>query len=98
MTRHSLKDMQRRAFLRRAYALGMAGAAAPLDATVLTAESPVLRLEDLAMQVTFSGMVPGYIALYQVNAVVPSLPHSKLYSGCTLTIAGQTTEWQYPSF
>ena len=30
MTRHSLKDMQRRAFLRRAYALGMAGAAAPL--------------------------------------------------------------------
>jgi uncharacterized protein (TIGR03437 family) len=73
------------------------GAAAPGDPLAMSTAVAQITLGTYAMATTFSGLVPGYIALYQVNAVVPSnLPLSSSYTGCTLTISGQSAGWQFP--
>ena len=73
------------------------GAAAPSDPLVLTAATPQMTLGDEPMAILFSGLVPGFIALYQVNAAVPNdLPEDPTYTGCTLTINGQSATWHYP--
>jgi uncharacterized protein (TIGR03437 family) len=47
------------------------------------------------LTVTFSGLAPGFVALYQVNAVVPSASGRASFTGpLTLTIDGQTASWQ----
>ena len=51
------------------------------------------------MRVVFSGLVPGYAGLYQVNAVAPSsLPPNAGSLPCVLTQNGQTTTWKYPAY
>lgn len=74
------------------------GAAAPAVPLALTSATPQISVSDSQLPVAFSGLVPGYIGLYQVNATVPSgLPPASNYTGCTLTINGQSATWQYPA-
>ena len=76
----------------------LVGAGAPADPLVQTSSIPQITAGDLPLAVTFSGLVPGTVALYQVNATVPIdlLPDSG-YGSCTLTINGQSATWQYPA-
>lgn len=47
------------------------------------------------LTVTFSGLAPGYVGLYQVNASVPSASHQGTFTGpLTLVDNGQTASWQ----
>jgi uncharacterized protein (TIGR03437 family) len=48
------------------------GAAAPAAPTATTAAVPQIRLGGAPLTVIFSGLAPGYVGLYQVNALVPS--------------------------
>jgi uncharacterized protein (TIGR03437 family) len=38
----------------------------------LTTETPVVLIGNVAAQVSFSAMAPGFVGLYQVNAVIPT--------------------------
>ena len=47
------------------------------------------------LTVTFSGLAPGFVGLYQVNASVPSAPQLGASTGpLTLVDNGQTASWQ----
>ena len=48
------------------------GTAAPSNPLASTLVSPQLSVGDAAATVTFSGLAPSFIALYQVNFVIPS--------------------------
>ena len=48
------------------------GALAPTDTLSMTITTPTVTIGGSAAQVLFSGLVPGGIGLYQVNALVPS--------------------------
>jgi uncharacterized protein (TIGR03437 family) len=43
----------------------------PLAETIAT---PVVRIGDLTAAVSYSGLAPGFVGLYQVNVVVPAVP------------------------
>jgi uncharacterized protein (TIGR03437 family) len=71
------------------------GAPAPRDRLVRTPELPRVRIGGRDAEVQFSGLAPGWVALYQVNAILPTgLPAGDLV--IQLEIAGQTAEfpWQ----
>jgi uncharacterized protein (TIGR03437 family) len=71
-------------------------AAAPLDPPATTAAAPQVLLGGLPMTVVFSGLTPGYLGLYQVNAVAPeNLPSNAGSLPFVLTQSGQTAVWQY---
>jgi hypothetical protein len=46
-------------------------AAALADPLSSTSTLPIVTIGDIAAQVTFSGLAPGFAGLYQVNALVP---------------------------
>jgi hypothetical protein len=46
-------------------------AAALADPLSSTTTLPIVTIGDIAAQVTFSGLAPGFAGLYQVNALVP---------------------------
>ncbi len=70
-------------------------AAAPFDPLAWTADTPKVLIGALPMTVAYSGLVPGYLGVYQVNAVVPaSLPPNSGTLPFTLTQSDQTTVWQ----
>jgi len=50
----------------------MEGAAAPLNPLARTAVQPIVRIAGQPAVVEFSGLVPGYAGLYQVNAQIPA--------------------------
>jgi uncharacterized protein (TIGR03437 family) len=73
------------------------GAAAPADPPATTVATPQMFIGKLPMTVTFSGLAPGSVGLYQVNATVPAnLPQLSIWtSGCgiTLIMNGQSETW-----
>jgi len=70
------------------------GAAGPMNGSETTLASPQVLLGTVPLSVTFSGLAPGFVGLYQVNALVPSTPIPNGASVLTLTIGGQTVTWQ----
>ena len=71
------------------------GAAGPTAPTAKTAALPQVFLGGAPLTVTFSGLAPGFVGLYQVNASIPSAPEQGNFTGpFTLTINGQTASWQ----
>jgi uncharacterized protein (TIGR03437 family) len=48
------------------------GERAPLDRFVRTLATPTVRIGGQPATVLFSGLAPGWVALYQVNAAVPA--------------------------
>ncbi len=71
------------------------GAAGPTDPTAATAALPQVLLGGVPLTVAFSGLAPGYVGLYQVNASVPSAPPESGFTGpLTLVDNGQAASWQ----
>jgi uncharacterized protein (TIGR03437 family) len=71
------------------------GAVQPATPTLSTAAMPLVSLGSVPLTVTFSGLAPGFVGLYQVNAVVPSISGQTAFSGpLILTINGQAATWQ----
>jgi uncharacterized protein (TIGR03437 family) len=50
----------------------LSGSPAPLDSYATTTIMPVVTIGGALAPVRFSGLAPGYVGLYQVNALVPS--------------------------
>jgi uncharacterized protein (TIGR03437 family) len=74
--------------------VGAASPSTPL-ATTATAPQAALNPGGAAMTVLSSELAPGYVGLYQVNALVPaSLPPGGA-TGCTLSLNGQSANWQF---
>ena len=68
------------------------GAAAPSDPPDSMTATPAVRLADTPLAVTFSGLAPGFVGLYQINAVAPE---RFMFTGpvvITLLEAGQQTQ------
>ena len=73
-------------------AIGVAEPAAP---AVTTAAMPQVSFGGVPLNIAFSGLAAGFVGLYQVNAVVPSVPGQAGFTGpLALTIAGQAAYWQ----
>jgi uncharacterized protein (TIGR03437 family) len=71
------------------------GAAGPADPALTTAALPQILFAGAPLTVAFSGLAPGYVGLYQVNATVPSASQPAGLTGpLTLTDNGQTASWQ----
>jgi uncharacterized protein (TIGR03437 family) len=72
------------------------GAAEPATPALATVALPQVVLGGAPLTVTFSGLAPGYVGLYQVNAVVPSVSGQANFSSgpLILTINGQAATWQ----
>lgn len=70
--------------------IGAAGPADPVDTTVAT---PQVHVGNIPLNVTFSGLAPGFVGLYQVNAVVPSGFTSDATVTLTLADGGQQGNW-----
>jgi uncharacterized protein (TIGR03437 family) len=61
-------------------ATGAAALAKPLSET---ANTPVVTIGGVPADVSFSGLAPGYVGLYQVNALVPA----GVAAGSAVTVA-----------
>jgi len=71
------------------------GAAGPAYPTATTTALPQVLLGGTPLALAFSGLAPGYVGLYQVNASVPSAPQPGGFTGpLTLVDSGQTASWQ----
>ena len=71
------------------------GAPAPLDRLVRTNAQPAVRIGGREAAVQFSGLAPGWVALYQVNAMIPAgLPAGNIE--IELEIAGRTARFPFP--
>lgn len=69
------------------------GKPAPSNPLATTTTTPVVTIGGQAAQVTFSGLTPGFVGLYQVNVVVPA----SIGTGnqpITIAIGGQTSPGQ----
>ncbi|MBZ5600895.1 MAG: CotH kinase family protein [Acidobacteriia bacterium] len=72
-------------------------APAPVDPLALTSAAPQVSIGNFPAAVAFSGLVPGCIGLYQVNALLPDdLPPNATALGFTLVQSGESTSWQFP--
>ena len=69
------------------------GQPAPSNPLAQTTSQPVVTIGGQQAQVSFSGMTPGFVGLYQVNAVVPS-GISTGNQPITIAIGGQTSPSQ----
>ena len=70
------------------------GAAGPMNTSDTTLASPQVLLGNATLSVAYSGLAPGFVALYQINAQVPSTPVQDGAGVLTLIIGGQTATWQ----
>ena len=71
------------------------GAAQPAFPALKTTALPQVFLGGVPLTVTFSGLAPGYVGLYQVNASVASSSGQASSNGqVMLTINGQIATWQ----
>lgn len=68
-----------------------AGTAAPNDALIYTALVPSLTLGNASMDVLFSGLTPGMVGLYQINARMPSSLPNGGTGLMTLVQGGEST-------
>jgi uncharacterized protein (TIGR03437 family) len=50
------------------------GTAAPTDQLVRTVDTVTVTIGGVPAQVAFAGLAPGFIGLYQINAIVPTTP------------------------
>jgi uncharacterized protein (TIGR03437 family) len=67
---------------------------APADTTSTTTVTPQISLGNHALTVTYSGLLPGSVGIYQVSAVAPStLAAGTPVLTFALTDAGQTATW-----
>jgi uncharacterized protein (TIGR03437 family) len=64
------------------------GTASPTPAATTT-QTPVVTIGGLQAQVTFSGLTPGSVGLYQVNAVIPP---GVLTGTVVVTVGGQASQ------
>ena len=70
------------------------GAPAPLDRLVRTRNTPIVRVGGAEATVQFSGLAPGWVALYQVNAVLPgTLPPGNLEVELEIARRSATFPW-----
>jgi uncharacterized protein (TIGR03437 family) len=67
------------------------GAGAPSSPLSNTVATPTVTVGGTAAQVTFSGLSPGFVGLYQIDAVVPSGITPGNQVPVVITIAGQTS-------
>lgn len=65
----------------------------PPDNTSTTVTNPQILLGNQPLNVIYSGLAPGSVGIYQVNAVAPSNLAAGASSGFVLTDAGQTAQW-----
>jgi type 1 glutamine amidotransferase len=71
------------------------GAVAPLDQLVHTKATPVVRVGGREATLQFSGLAPGWVALYQVNAMLPAdLPSGNVE--IQLEMAGKIARFPLP--
>jgi len=71
------------------------GAAAPPSPALTTVALPQVLLAATPLKVTFSGLAPGFVGLYQVNAIVTSASAQASFAGpLTLWMNGQGATWQ----
>jgi uncharacterized protein (TIGR03437 family) len=71
------------------------GTAAPADSTIATDVTPQVLLGDRQLTVQYSGLAPGQIGVYQLNALVPDdLGTDGDYTTCTVVVNGQTATWK----
>jgi uncharacterized protein (TIGR03437 family) len=66
-----------------------AGAPGPKEPAAATILTPEVRLGDIVLPVTFSGLAPGYVGLYQINAIAPELVSGQDAS-LSISAGGQT--------
>jgi uncharacterized protein (TIGR03437 family) len=66
---------------------------APPDNTSTTVTNPQILLGNQPMNVTYSGLAPGSVGIYLVNAVAPSKLTVGASSIFALTEGGQTAAW-----
>jgi uncharacterized protein (TIGR03437 family) len=67
------------------------GEPAPLDPLARTTTTPVIMIGSQPAEVLYSGLAPGFAALYQINVMVPSILTAGVHP-VTLTIGGQTSK------
>jgi uncharacterized protein (TIGR03437 family) len=67
-----------------------AGNPAPSTPLAFTTIAPDVRLGDVRLAVTYAGLAPGQIGLYQVNVKVPSHPPAGTSIPLTITQSGVT--------
>jgi uncharacterized protein (TIGR03437 family) len=61
----------------------VSGAAAPMNPPEIASLSPTVSLAGTPLQVQFAGLIPGFVGVYQVNAVVPH----RITSGSQMPLA-----------
>jgi uncharacterized protein (TIGR03437 family) len=69
----------------------VSGTAASADPLATTTETPTVTIGGAAAPVSFSGLGPGFVSLYQVNAQVPADAPTGDAVGLTLTMSGVTS-------
>jgi uncharacterized protein (TIGR03437 family) len=67
------------------------GAAAPQEPLLSTVVPPQVTLGNTALDVMFSGLTPGFVGLYQVNASVPANLPPGMSALLAVTSSSQTT-------
>jgi uncharacterized protein (TIGR03437 family) len=67
------------------------GAASPSSSLAHTGATPQVAIGNVQATVTFSGLAPGYVGLYQVNALVPALAPAGDAVPVTVSIGGATS-------
>ena len=68
-----------------------AGAMSPSNPPVTTVATPTLMVGGVSIPVSFSGLAPGYVGLYQVNFQIPPTAPSGNSIAVSLTIGGVTS-------
>lgn len=72
------------------------GGPPPSGTLVTTTVTPQLTLGGSSMNVLFSGLAPGFVGLYQVNAQMPATLPQGATALLTLADDGPTTTWTLP--
>jgi uncharacterized protein (TIGR03437 family) len=67
------------------------GAASPANPLSTTMNTPAVTIGGVAAPVSFSGLAPGFVALYQVNVQVPDNAPTGNEVSVVLTIGGATS-------
>jgi uncharacterized protein (TIGR03437 family) len=68
-----------------------AGEAAPASPLALTVVQPTVTIGGKAAQVQFSGLAPGFVGLWQINAVVPADVTPGNAVSLSISAGGQTS-------
>jgi uncharacterized protein (TIGR03437 family) len=67
------------------------GQPAPANPLAQTTTNPIVTIGGVPAMVSFSGMAPGYVGLYQVNALVPEGSAVGSAVPVTISIGGATS-------